>query len=96
MNVELQETRGLARALFAMIEQYREVKPVRDTQAQPIARAANRMEEAILGGLRTACDELADDFLDQEEIKREIARLEATIEQKRAAIRPHHVGAGTT
>lgn len=93
MNAELQKTRGLTRALFAMIGEYRAVQPARAAQATAITRAANRMEEAILGGLRTACDELADDFHDQEEIKHEIARLEQDVTTRRAAQRTHHVGA---
>lgn len=95
MSPELEETRGLARSLFAMIKEYRAVQPVRAAQAAAITRAANRMEEAILGGLRTACDELADDFLDQEEIKNEIARLEQDVVTRCALARPHQLtGAG--
>jgi hypothetical protein len=97
MNAELQETRGLARSLFAMLEEYRAVKPARTSQSVTISRAANRMEESILGGLRTACEELADDFLDQEEVKNEIARIEQQTATNRAQVREHHVlaqGAG--
>jgi hypothetical protein len=83
MNAELIETRGLARICVAQIEAYRSVRPINDAQRA----AANRMEKAILGCLRTACDELTvSDFLDADEIKRELGRLEYQIAERRAAL----------